>query len=90
MVTEKEIRAYFANPNQSNNEGWTSIRSLAIKYLKKQGFKTSQICEIVGVGRKCVWEHLTKRQPKTTINFEKAIKQKLYPKVDLKTSYIFE
>jgi hypothetical protein len=90
MVTENEIRAYFANPNQSNNIGWVEIRRLAILHLKKQGLKTIEICDIVGVGRKSVWEQLKKKQSKPTINFEDTIKRKLYPKTNKVTTAFFK
>lgn len=78
-VTIEELEDYFSN-KQKNNAQWMQIKRCAIQHLYAQGLKTIEIADIIGLGRKSVWENKEKEiRENTKKNFEKIIKKKLYP-----------
>lgn len=78
-VTIEELEDYFSN-KQKNNTQWMQIKRCAIQHLYAQGLKTIEISDIIGVGRKSVWENKSQEiSENTKKNFEKIIKKKLYP-----------
>jgi|LakMenEpi03Aug12_release.lakeMendotaPanAssembly.Ray.scaffolds.fasta_scaffold267930_6 hypothetical protein len=86
-ITIDELEEYFS-VKQTNSKEWMQIKRVAIHLLIESGFKNNDISDIIGIGRKAIWE-IKKEKPLKSLkkDFEVIIREKLYPKKINKVEY---